>query len=648
MASYQKLSDLVDDFAHDCKRHIQLQQDRITELEIDLELERNSVAQATSAVAVLKEENTALQNQVEALRRDNAAELKHEDLLEIMQNAKPGNFHTSDEVGCKNCDRLLAFDSRYRELYRSFSIAIKTVSSARIRLQEMQERVDHWKLFFNQSSFEVDVDGELIAFQRVGTYPAPAVQSEATGSRESANPPTPNHASDEANIDTQLPSDDPELISTQSQDPAYETNDNHPSLVPSLGSPVFMSARPVRRRDIIQNTSAQATRNLVETGSFMRPVTVKSEPSSENSNHAEVNMGRDLNTEGRQGLPERVEAISGNSVEKAAAPCMAPIGSVFHTGGMRPVSPRGKRRQPLRDIDRNIPPSPQRELANGKRRKFASRGAVSVPSVAEDGEEENYGTRRLNRAVEDQELSSHRQQKGAQGLRILDLLDTPPPPRPVLLTTPRRAGFQASTPAGISARKNLRRSIDANNSIDGGPRRGSLRSRPLRALGLEHFKLNPERNHGLDYAYDEVVRDKSARKCLPGCLAQSCCGPTFRAMARSEIPKNVTFDTLTQEYRQLLEEYHGVEKSKLQSLPDDRIYNLLVEAKAWEFSNRFGRHRHAHARESSPPGFWRTDMPTTQEEEADRQRALELEQEKVYERYQQALRGDGVWRFADE
>jgi hypothetical protein len=35
----------------------------------------------------------------------------------------------------------------------------------------------------------------------------------------------------------------------------------------------------------------------------------------------------------------------------------------------------------------------------------------------------------------------------------------------------------------------------------------------FRRLGLEHFKINPARNQGLDYAYDAVVRKKDDRKC---------------------------------------------------------------------------------------------------------------------------------------
>jgi len=77
---------------------------------------------------------------------------------------------------------------------------------------------------------------------------------------------------------------------------------------------------------------------------------------------------------------------------------------------------------------------------------------------------------------------------------------------------------------------------------------------------------------------------------------------------------------------------------------------LLLEAKTKLLAQQFGRHRGAYRRERSPPGFWRTDMPTTQELQEDREEAWKMERAKVEDRYREAMQPDrrGAWLFRDE
>ena len=84
--------------------------------------------------------------------------------------------------------------------------------------------------------------------------------------------------------------------------------------------------------------------------------------------------------------------------------------------------------------------------------------------------------------------------------------------------------------------------------------------------------------------------------------------------------------------------YYGPEKRK----------DLIMQAHAYVFANQHGKHRHAFERRSTPPGFWRTDMATTQEEEEDRAKAREMERKKVEERWREAMRTGGRWLFRDE
>ncbi|KAJ5512960.1 DNA repair protein Sae2/CtIP [Penicillium fimorum] len=175
-----------------------------------------------------------------------------------------------------------------------------------------------------------------------------------------------------------------------------------------------------------------------------------------------------------------------------------------------------------------------------------------------------------------------------------------------------------------------------------------FRARPLRRLGLGHFKINPARNQGLDYAYDAVVRKKDDRKCISGCIRPGCCGDRFRAMARLGGLPGKSGAEQEKEDQAILQEFAGEDTQLLRNMSGKERENLLVEARARALANQYGRHRHTHQRAQSPPGFWRTDMPDTQEKEDDLEAAKRLEREKVEERYREAMRPGGLWTWADE
>jgi hypothetical protein len=170
------------------------------------------------------------------------------------------------------------------------------------------------------------------------------------------------------------------------------------------------------------------------------------------------------------------------------------------------------------------------------------------------------------------------------------------------------------------------------------------RERPIDQLDLSCFKINPGRNKGLDFPFDEVVRKKAERKCLAGCMRTDCCGGRFRAMARVG---GLDFEPGDQE-KHILEEYLGDQKHMLPLMASEARQNLLIDAKAQILANKYGKHRYTHDRAHSPPGFWRTHMPSTQELAQDREVAERNEREKVMERRREAMQPGGMWKFADE
>jgi hypothetical protein len=176
-----------------------------------------------------------------------------------------------------------------------------------------------------------------------------------------------------------------------------------------------------------------------------------------------------------------------------------------------------------------------------------------------------------------------------------------------------------------------------------------LRARPISRLNLSDFKVNPNYNQGYNYAFNEVVRGRDARQCLQGCTKPECCGRKFRTLAEMDReargPPSLSQDEADE---MLLEEYLGDNVYKIRNMSKAEKEELIIQAKTRDMANKFGRHRHAYERRTSPPGFWRADFPTTQEEREDREKAREIARSHVEERYKEAMRPNGRFIFRDE
>lgn len=188
-----------------------------------------------------------------------------------------------------------------------------------------------------------------------------------------------------------------------------------------------------------------------------------------------------------------------------------------------------------------------------------------------------------------------------------------------------------------------------SEELDVHPNHEPLRMRPIQSLTLNDFKVNPNYNQGVGHAYSEVVRGKDARKCLQGCTKPGCCGYKFRAFVEGMRDPNKPLTASQEEAdRALLDEFMGGNAHKIQSMSKAEREEMLIQAKTREFANKYGKHRHAFERPSSPPGFWRAEFPTTQEEIEDKAKAREKERNTVEDRYKEAMRRGGRYMFRDE
>jgi hypothetical protein len=170
-----------------------------------------------------------------------------------------------------------------------------------------------------------------------------------------------------------------------------------------------------------------------------------------------------------------------------------------------------------------------------------------------------------------------------------------------------------------------------------------LREKAVAELTVHDFKPNPSYNQGYTHAFSETVRKRADRLCLPGCINPACCGSTFRTLASAAPPLSPSAEEA------LLQDYLGdaYDSFGLTQMSQEERDEVVLQARTRQMAKEHGKHRQAYEGRKSPPGFWRVGFPSTQEEEEDREKAVQMQQEMVRERWLEAMRG-GKWIFRDE
>jgi hypothetical protein len=184
--------------------------------------------------------------------------------------------------------------------------------------------------------------------------------------------------------------------------------------------------------------------------------------------------------------------------------------------------------------------------------------------------------------------------------------------------------------------------------VESAARKEPLRGRPVDQLKLEDFKINPELNNGETFAYNEVVRSRADRANLAGCTDPQCCGKAFGGMATSELVAAGVAHIGRPASIALMERHMGDDAFVLARMSPEEKRELWIAARTKELADKYGKHRHRYHRRASPPGFWDTDFPTTQEDEQNRTEVEKVEKTAVQERYREAMRPGGRWLFRDE
>lgn len=331
-------------------------------------------------------------------------------------------------------------------------------------------------------------------------------------------------------------------------------------------------------------------------------------------------------------------------------------------------SPRNHRNtRPLIKVDANPRvPLPQPKLGSrpGKKRVERSSGAKAMHIVSESGEEKAAEPERAPG------VSKESRRRLARLLEAETVLESPKLANPSTPSSSRAARrVHKSDPFGKTPRSEPMQKktlMSTPQTASKMPQRTSkrllerisqpLRSKPLEQLGINDFKINPAVNDGVAFAYNQVIRNREARRCMPGCIREECCGPTFRALVESGVDPPVeqglwesSEADLTKDDK-YLRAYLGstYNKEAFQLKPQAEQQTVLETAKMKAWANHSGRHKQAFQRERTPPGFWRTDFPATQELQRDREAARMEERRLVEERWREAMTEGGRWLFRDE
>ena len=140
------------------------------------------------------------------------------------------------------------------------------------------------------------------------------------------------------------------------------------------------------------------------------------------------------------------------------------------------------------------------------------------------------------------------------------------------------------------------------------------------------YEINPEHNQGLDFQYDEVVRDKEKRKRMHAGDCE-CCREVRDTPPKATPSLLCAFSltcTIAQYYKAVGPSPPRLKppmwrspdsspakgkKRKRDSFEDDEDENVAVEQHKLAIS----RHRAHWARGETPPGYWNIGFPDTQE-----------------------------------
>ena len=663
-----------DDAYKNLETQLAIREAELTKAKID-------ASKANDARQIAEQRMLGLQCNIAALQKE--LNLCKTDPLDLELPAKYANIEAEfdpSRVWDRDVDDVYQLrqilETRYTALYEDLQAFIQSWASLKSKVLQHKKKLQHWDKQLQRDEFTLVLHGAPVTFQKVQRSEAENTTKDTRLSTSSLAPQAPPNSeiSDSLNSATTLSSsmpnkgrsadliakpnieqDNRQMSSSHQQDPE-PTQSPNPDTESSQMSPDARQSLPKLQKRKRKRGMPSYHTDLSEDNTE-QPVRVKSEPvSSSPVQHSGCTLEQPFpSTQDLDDIGDAVQTPTKRHAWRGVQWKDSVASESSRALGQSSVL------QPVDGNARNRKPSDQ--LLGNKKPK--STGQRAIRWMAEDGDARDGSSHSHPSSTSAFTAPSEAKVKAeSTQARLQSLLDGPAPHRSPLGSSKSAHGSNAihrpreditptrnrRTAQSTYSPQHTNRSTEpaALSDPDVHPEDEPYRSRPLHRQTLEHFKINPARNQGLDFAYHAVVRRKDDRKCLAGCTRPGCCGDRFRAMARvGGLPAKCPAEQAVEDQR-ILEEYVGDDQNLLNGLNAQERANLLVEARARAIANQYGRHRHSHQRARTPPGFWRTNMPSTQELESDREAARRLDREKVEERYREAMRPGGLWTWADE
>ncbi|KAJ6010542.1 DNA repair protein Sae2/CtIP [Penicillium sp. IBT 35674x] len=643
-----------------------------------------NLTEAKNEAAIANEAHQTAEGRIQGLQRELTAlqtELSHyesspADLEPPVKWADLENEFAPEHLWGTNLENVSreTLAAKYMILYNDLQIYCQSWGSLKARILQHKSKLRHVDKQLQRDEFTLIQNGVPVTFKRVQHSEACHTDKAAISFSAATTQSTPRNP--EMSRSSEQPNDSVQSL-TGSADTAFAIKaEEHSQHVPvshhvepcptqsSPGSDPESSESPSDVLHPLPNLQNRKRKRVVAPsqshaagGNTGRPVLVKNETMSssplQHSNHV---LGQSFPS--TQDLDDIGDAVLTPTKRHARR-------AVHWDDTSRDLDHVPTRLSVLQPIDANTRTARASNLTFGDKR-IRSTDPRAILAMSEGGDTGDYSAHSHPKSSTTMLPAATAKMKShfniAQG-RLENLLEKPLPSKSPLSSfkgTPGRRIAQkfgrtdipgnGGSVESISSQSYPRQNEESASQpgLNMHPEDEPYRSRPLHRLTLGHFKLNPQRNEGLNYAYSEVVRKKDDRKCLAGCTRSECCGGRFRAMARlGGLPAKSPSEQEEADQR-VLEEYVGEDYHLLEGLSARDRDHLLIEARARAIANHYGKHRHNHQRARSPPGFWRTDMPSTQELTSDREAAQRQDREKVEERYREAMRPGGLWTWADE
>lgn len=206
--------------------------------------------------------------------------------------------------------------------------------------------------------------------------------------------------------------------------------------------------------------------------------------------------------------------------------------------------------------------------------------------------------------------------------RVVEITHT----APAAATTPGEKRPQEG-PQGSSHKKRQRIEESAT------PTATAAAKKPDDPFSPSKFRINKNKNDGLDFAFGEVVRDKARKDCLPKCVKE-CCRDLASGKLHEMWNPPAPYTSAKFGARDSSPPDEGAEAKK-----NDQ-YNEWNRAREKSERNlHFGRHRAQHQKAAEVMGYWESDFPTTQQLDEQRKESERRYVEKGFDRYEQATKG---------